>query len=144
MSFSSSWLCKSNILQLWTVRMEDKVLLVWIWNILWTFKWMWQVSCFGSHFQKPDKSLPSGSWYFPTPLCYFNFSHLVSRTFSPTDACLSLPWCWKDDCYTFIRAISRTGWEWKSAICRDGPRDCHTEWSQKGKNKYIISLICGI
>ena len=24
------------------------------------------------------------------------------------------------------------------------PRDCHSEWSQTEKNKYIISFICGI
>ena len=26
----------------------------------------------------------------------------------------------------------------------DGPRDCHTEWSQTEKDKYMILLICGI
>ena len=37
--------------------------------------------------------------------------------------------------------------EWNCAIFRDvdGPRDWHTEWSQKEKNKYsMTSLICGI
>ena len=36
--------------------------------------------------------------------------------------------------------------ELNSAICRDinGPRDCHTERSQKEKNKYILMHICGI
>ena len=37
--------------------------------------------------------------------------------------------------------------EWDNTICSnmDGPRDCHTEWSQREKDKYyMISLICGI
>ena len=37
--------------------------------------------------------------------------------------------------------------EWNNAICSnmDGPRDYHTKWSQKEKDKYhMISLICGI
>ena len=36
--------------------------------------------------------------------------------------------------------------EWNNAICSnmDGPRDCHTEWSKSEKDKYMISLICGI
>ena len=33
--------------------------------------------------------------------------------------------------------------EWNSAICRDvdGPRDCHTEWSQSEKEKQILCNI---
>ena len=37
--------------------------------------------------------------------------------------------------------------EWNCAICRyvDGPRDCHTQWSQKVKNKYhLLTHVCGI
>ena len=37
--------------------------------------------------------------------------------------------------------------EQNNAICSniDGPRDCHTEWSQSEKDKYrMILLICGI
>ena len=36
--------------------------------------------------------------------------------------------------------------EQNNAICSDmdGPRVCHTEWSKSGKDKYMISLICGI
>ena len=37
--------------------------------------------------------------------------------------------------------------EWNCTICRDvnGPRECHTEWSQKEKSKYCILMhICGI
>ena len=36
--------------------------------------------------------------------------------------------------------------EWNNAICSnmDGPRDYHTKWSKSDKDKYMISLICGI
>ena len=37
--------------------------------------------------------------------------------------------------------------EWNNAICSNtnGPRDDHTKWSQKEKEKYhMVSLICGI
>ena len=36
--------------------------------------------------------------------------------------------------------------KWNCAICRDigGLKDCHIEWSQKEKNKYIFTHICGI
>ena len=36
--------------------------------------------------------------------------------------------------------------EWNNAIFRDidGPRYCHTEWSKSDKDKYIISVMCGI
>ena len=36
--------------------------------------------------------------------------------------------------------------EWNNATCgnMDEPRDCHTEWSKSDKDKYMISLICGI
>ena len=37
--------------------------------------------------------------------------------------------------------------EWNCTIYRDvdGPKDCHTEWSQKEKSKYCILMhICGI
>ena len=35
--------------------------------------------------------------------------------------------------------------EW-NAICSimDGPRNYHTEWSKSDKDKYMISLNCGI
>ena len=36
--------------------------------------------------------------------------------------------------------------EWNNAICSnvDGPRDYQTKWSKSDKDKYMISLICGI
>ena len=36
--------------------------------------------------------------------------------------------------------------EWNNVICSnmDELRDCHTKWSISEKNKYMISLICGI
>ena len=36
--------------------------------------------------------------------------------------------------------------EWNNAICNnmDGLRDYHTKWSNSNKDKYHISLICGI
>ena len=36
--------------------------------------------------------------------------------------------------------------EWNNDICSnmDGPRDYHTKWSKPDKEKYIVSLICGI
>ena len=36
--------------------------------------------------------------------------------------------------------------KWNCPICRDigGLKDCHIEWSQKEKNKYIFTHICGI
>ena len=36
--------------------------------------------------------------------------------------------------------------EWNNAICSnmDRPRDYHTKWSKSDKDKYMISLICGI
>ena len=39
---------------------------------------------------------------------------------------------------------SATKKEWNNVICSnmDGARDCHTEWSQTKKDKYVISLIC--
>ena len=46
------------------------------------------------------------------------------------------------------KVLSRQNWDIKGrhSICsnRDGPRDYHTKWSQTEKNKYMISLICGI
>ena len=35
---------------------------------------------------------------------------------------------------------------WNDAICSnmDAPRDCHTKWNKSEKDKYMISLICGI
>ena len=36
--------------------------------------------------------------------------------------------------------------EQNNAICSNmgGPRDYHTKWSQTEKDKYMVSLICGI
>ena len=36
--------------------------------------------------------------------------------------------------------------EWNNAICSntDGPRDYHAKWSKSEKDKYHISLTCGI
>ena len=37
--------------------------------------------------------------------------------------------------------------EWNNAICSnmDGPRECHTDWSQTEKRKYHMTyLICGL
>ena len=36
--------------------------------------------------------------------------------------------------------------EWNNAICShvDGPGDYHTKWSKSDKDKYHISLVCGI
>ena len=36
--------------------------------------------------------------------------------------------------------------EWNNAICRnmDGPRDYHTKSSKPDKDKYMISLTCGM
>ena len=45
--------------------------------------------------------------------------------------------------YTYTTAIKVNG---KNAICSniDGPRDYPTKWSQTEKDKYHVSLICGI
>ena len=36
--------------------------------------------------------------------------------------------------------------EWNNAICgnMDGQRDYHIQWNKSDKDKYMISLICGI
>ena len=36
--------------------------------------------------------------------------------------------------------------KWNNAIFSnmDGPRDYHTKWSKSDKDRYMISLICGI
>ena len=36
--------------------------------------------------------------------------------------------------------------EQNNAVCSnmDGPRDCHTDWSKSDRERYHISLICGI
>lgn len=61
-------------------------------------KRMWQVSYFGSHFQKPKNKVCLRFLILPKPpMLLFDFSYLVNRTFSPTDACLSLPSGWKGD-----------------------------------------------
>ena len=48
--------------------------------------------------------------------------------------------------YIYTMEYSAIKKEWNNAICSDidGPRDCHTEWSKSDKDKYHISLICGI
>ena len=59
-----------------------------------------------------------------------------------TDEWIKKMWC----IYTmeYYSAIKK---EWNNTICSnmDRPRDYHTKWSQKEKDKYhTISLICGI
>ena len=44
------------------------------------------------------------------------------------------------------RILLRHKKQWNNVICSnmDELRDCHTKWSISEKNKYMISLICGI
>ena len=59
----------------------------------------------------------------------------------PTDECIKKMWY----IYTmeYYSAIKK---EWNNAMCSnmDGPRDYHTKRSKSERDKYMLSLICGI
>ena len=55
-------------------------------------------------------------------------------------------WMDKDVVHIYNGILFSHKKEWNNAICSnmDGPRDYYTKWSQTEKDKYMISLTCGI
>ena len=55
-------------------------------------------------------------------------------------------WMDKDVAHIYNGILLSHKKEWNNAICSnmDATRDYHTKWSKRGKDKYMISLICGI